>query len=83
MLFAVSLWVYIFVMVIVWGFFLVAKVHFYKFREYSSYITWVTKFISLALVCLSVLWLYFVYKFSGWPQQSTSTVEQAKTMDVY
>lgn len=43
-----------------WVMFLVARMHAYKFRNYSYHIVPVTKLLTVALVALTVLGYYFV-----------------------
>lgn len=50
------LWVYSLLLVIVWWFFVVAKIHAYKFKNFSSNIPKVTKILFIILLFLSILW---------------------------
>ncbi|EKE27988.1 MAG: hypothetical protein ACD_3C00111G0005 [uncultured bacterium (gcode 4)] len=82
-MFAVAFWIYILIMVLIWWFFLIAKVHFFKFKEYSQLMVPTTKAIMIALMMLTVLWAYFVYSISGWPKAPTKTVEETQVNEVY
>lgn len=83
-MFLVLFWIYTIIMVIVWGFFLVAKIHFYKFRDYSLYITPVTKFMTLFLLFLTVFWYYQIYKYTqdSW-DNNTTTVQENAVNEIY
>ena len=61
-MFWIGFGVYTLVMVIVWGFFLIAKLHVYKFKEYSHLIVPMTKLLAASLIVLTVLGYYFLYK---------------------
>ncbi|EKE30009.1 MAG: hypothetical protein ACD_2C00061G0004 [uncultured bacterium (gcode 4)] len=82
-MFAVAFWIYILIMLAIWSFFLVAKVHFFKFREYSQMMVPITKLIMLALFVLTFLWAYFVYNITGGIKAPTKTVEETWTNEVY
>lgn len=43
--FWIYLSLYLLLLIIVWGFFLVAKIHIYKFKEYSTHVQPVTRFV--------------------------------------
>lgn len=80
---AISMWFYILFIVFVWGFFLIAKIHFFKFRNYWTYLVPATKFLMLALLILTILWWYFVYKLSYTSTKQTQTIEEAAVNDIY
>ena len=59
------IWVYTLFLVIVWWFFIVAKIHAYKFKNFSNYIEKVTKILLITLLIFSVLWylvIIFLWK---------------------
>jgi hypothetical protein len=64
--------IYIFMLAIVWGFFLIAKQHSYKFKHFSTNIVPVTNVLMIALIILSILG--FIMIFSLW-WDSTKTLE--------
>lgn len=82
-MFLVLTWIYTIIMAIVWWFFIIAKIHYYKFKDYSNYIVPVTKFLSILLLVLTIFWYYEVYKFSFSGNTSTTTVQQDATNNVY
>jgi hypothetical protein len=49
------------ILLFVWGFFLVAKIHTYKFKEYSPHIQPVTRVVGIALLILTLIGLYVVF----------------------
>ncbi|MDD2565346.1 MAG: hypothetical protein PHZ26_00690 [Candidatus Gracilibacteria bacterium] len=69
-------------MAFIWGMFLVAKVHFFKFKEYSKYIYPATKFVMLSLVILTILGGIFIFNISS-NTKTIKTVEETATNDVY
>lgn len=79
---AVSLWIYTIVMVALWGFFLIAKIHFFKFKEYSSYVFPITKTVMILLLFLTLLWYYLIFNISSWVK-ITQTVNEARSNENY
>lgn len=79
---AVSFGIYTLVMVFVWGFFLIAKIHFFKFREYSAYVFPATKIVMLILAIMTILWYYYIYNFSS-SVKVTQTVEESVSNENY
>ena len=68
--------IYTLVLVIIWCFFIVAKIHAYKFKNFSNNITKVTKVILILLIVLSILW-YLIIIFST--DNSNNTIDFEKT----
>lgn len=56
----IYLWLYTLLLVLIWGFFIVAKIHSYKFKNFSNYIEKVTKLLLIFLIVLSVLWYIII-----------------------
>lgn len=54
------LWIYTLLLVFIWGFFIVAKIHAYKFKNFSNYIEKVTWFLLIFLIFLSVCWYLII-----------------------
>ncbi|EKD66062.1 MAG: hypothetical protein ACD_49C00067G0048 [uncultured bacterium (gcode 4)] len=83
-MFLVLIWIYTIIMAIVWGFFLVAKIHFYKFRDYSLYIAPVTKFMTIFLLLLTIFWYYQIYQYStsSW-DNNTTTIQDSAIKEIY
>lgn len=54
------LWIYTLLLVFVWGFFIVAKIHAYKFKNFSNYIEKVTWFLLIFLIFLSISWYLII-----------------------
>lgn len=53
--------VYILFLAIIWWFFLVAKIHSYKFKTFSNHIESVTKALFFVLLGLSIIWFVLIY----------------------
>jgi len=47
--------IYLFVLVLIWGFFIVAKLHAYKFKHFSHNIAPVTTVLFILLLTLSIV----------------------------
>lgn len=58
------LWIYTLILVIIWWFFIVARIHAYKFKNFSENIEKITKILLVLLIFFSVLW-YIVLIFSS------------------
>jgi hypothetical protein len=60
-----AFWLYLAILVIllflVWSFYLIAKIHIYKFREYSTQVRPVTRFVGIMLLILTVVGFYVVF----------------------
>jgi drug/metabolite transporter (DMT)-like permease len=82
-MFLIGIGIYTLIMVIVWGFFLVAKIHIFKFKEYSPLVPPMTKFLALLLIILTVLGYYFLYKMDGTTAPNTQTVSDTTTREIY
>lgn len=54
------LWIYTLLLVFIWGFFMVAKIHAYKFKNFSNYIEKVTWFLLIFLIFLSISWYLII-----------------------
>jgi len=52
---AIYLGVYTLVLALLWGLFIVAKIHAYKFKNFSKNISRVTTFLLFFLISLSIL----------------------------
>lgn len=55
------IWIILYTLIIlfIWWFFFIAKIHFYKFKNYSKSIVPITKIVALLLFVLSILWYAF------------------------
>lgn len=56
----VYIWIYTLVLAIIWGFFIVAKIHANKFKSFSNHIKIVTKVLFIFLLTLSILWYILI-----------------------
>ena len=62
---AIYLWFYTLFLAFIWWFFIVAKIHAYKFKNFSYHIVKVTKVLLTFLIILSVLWYILIFAFSS------------------
>jgi hypothetical protein len=58
----------------VWSFYLIAKIHIYKFREYSTHVRPVTRFVGIVLLVMTIIGFYVVFSEYGSAPAQTSTV---------
>ncbi|MDD4151640.1 MAG: hypothetical protein PHR68_03420 [Candidatus Gracilibacteria bacterium] len=57
--------IYTLFLALIWGFFVVAKIHAYKFKDFSPNIEKVTKILAIVLFIISILGYIVVYNFKG------------------
>ena len=81
-MFFILSWIFTIFMVLIWGAFMVAKIHFYKFRDYSKYVVPVTKVLSLVLLILTIVWYYQIYEYSELNME-VQTLKEATVTEVY
>ncbi|EKD29670.1 MAG: hypothetical protein ACD_78C00320G0009 [uncultured bacterium (gcode 4)] len=68
--------IYTIFMVLIFGFFIVAKIHIYKFRHYSVRIEPITKTLAITLLILALVGYYLLFSGStgSTPTQTVETV---------
>jgi len=74
----INLWIFTLSIVLLWWLFIVAKIHAFKFKNFSDHIIKVTNALLIFLVILSVLW-YLIIIFSS---SNTNSVENYDSFDV-
>jgi phosphatidylserine synthase len=83
----ISFWIYLtlllLLLIFVWGFYLVAKIHTYKFKEYSTHIQPVTRFVGAFLLILTVIGFYYVFKELGNTESTPKTVADVAQIEQY
>lgn len=57
----VYIWLYTFVLAILWGFFIILKMHAYKFKNFSNNITKITNILLIFLWILSLIWYILIF----------------------
>lgn len=67
---------------LIFGFFVVAKIHVYKFRHYNANIEPVTKALAIALAVLAVAGYYLLFSGAG-GTEDIRTVEQTADTEIY
>lgn len=64
-----AFWLYFAILVtllfLVWSFYLIAKIHIYKFREYSTHVRPVTRFVGIVLLIMTIVGFYVVFNEYG------------------
>jgi len=70
---------YIIVLLIIWGFFIVARMHTLKFKNFSTHILPVTNYLMILLIILSLSWFIFIFYLNlGNSNYELSTNENTK-----
>lgn len=64
------------VMAFVWGFFFVARMHVFKFREYSFYVEPATRFLAIFLLVLTAVGYVAVFNLDA-PKRTETVAEQS------
>jgi hypothetical protein len=73
-----NLWIFTLSIVLLWWLFVVAKIHAYKFKNFSNHIIKVTQFLTIFLIILTIIW-YSIILFST---SNTSNIENYNSFDV-
>lgn len=68
------IWIFTLFLIFIWGFFIVAKLHAYKFKNFSEHIWKVTNLLMYLLILLSILW-YIVIIFSFSSSKNTNVYD--------
>lgn len=66
------LWIYTLILIILWWFFVIAKIHSYKFKNFSNNIQNVTRILLVVMFLLSLLWYIVILMYSWNGQLLTS-----------
>lgn len=69
-------------MVLVFGFFIIAKIHVYKFRHYNIIIEPVTRVLAVVLLILALVGYYLLFSGSAVGTR-TQTVQQTVNTEIY
>ncbi len=60
----VFLGIYLIFLALIWGFFIVAKIHAYKFKDFSQNIEKITKLLWVVLLVLTLIGFILIYNFN-------------------
>lgn len=55
------LWIYTLILAILWGLFIIVKIHAYKFKNFSNNIEKITNILLFFLIFLSLLWYIIIF----------------------
>jgi len=72
-----NLWIFTLSIILLWGLFIVAKIHAFKFKNFSNHIKKATNILLIFLATLTLLW-YTIIIFSS---SNTSTVKNYWSFD--
>ncbi len=73
--FWIFFWIYTFSLIVIWSFFIIAKIHSLKFYNYQPSILIVTKVVLVVLSIVSALWYILIFT-STWNYNSFSIEDQ-------
>jgi len=59
------LWIYTLLLALLWWLFIVAKIHAYKFKNFSNDIVKITNILLIFLIILSVIWYVLIFFTAG------------------
>ncbi len=76
------LWIYTIFLVIMWVFFMIARFHLYRFRNFSESIKSVTLYLSFFLIFLSILWYVLIFLLWLWWKE-VKIVDYKEVNEVY
>lgn len=65
MSFWIYFWIYTLSIIIIWWFFIVAKIHSLKFKSYQPKIIWLTNILTIVLSIMSIIWYVLIFIFTG------------------
>ena len=69
-------------MLFVWGFFMIAKLHVHKFRNYSVHLAGVLRFMTAFLLIVTILGYVLVFRMDA-PIMKTESVSKKSVEEVY
>ena len=81
-MFFVYFGIYTFVLAILWGFFMLARLHSYKFKSFSKNIEKVTTVLLIFLISLSILGYILIF-FLDTPPASFEITPNERIQDTY
>jgi len=73
--------IYSFSVVVIWAFFIIAKIHSLKFKNYQPKIVWYTNLITIILVIFTILWYILIF-FSAWSSNTADIKDTAPKWEV-
>ena len=73
-----NLWIFTLSIVLLWGLFIVAKIHAFKFKNFSPHIKQVTSILVIFLLLLTIIW----YTLIIFTSSNNSTIENYSSVDV-
>lgn len=79
-MFYLYLGLYTLFIIVIWGFFAVARIHSYKFKSFSHHIAIVTRFLFFTLLTLTIIW--YIIIFSVWNVVSKKIEINANTDNI-
>ena len=73
--FWIYFWIYSFSLIVIWAFFIIAKIHSLKFKNYQPKIAWYTKIITILLSILTILWYILIF-FNTWSVNTSKVKDE-------
>ena len=75
--FWIYFWFYTFSVIVIWAFFIIAKIHSLKFKNYQPKIVNITNIITIILAILTLIWYILIFVFA-WDTNTYDIRETAK-----
>ncbi len=77
-MFILYLALYLIIVIIAWGFFIIARIHAVKYKNFSWHINPVTNFLTFFLLVLTIIWFVLLFFMPWvWTKQETFSVWSA------
>jgi flagellar basal body-associated protein FliL len=73
-----NLWIFTLSIILLWWLFIVAKIHAYKFKNFSNHIIIITQILTIFLIILTIVW-YSIILFTT---SNTTNVKNYNSFDV-
>ncbi len=82
MAFWITFALYAAVMLFIWGYFIVARLHVFKFKDYSRYVEPVTRALAILLLVLTIAGLVAIFRMDA-PSGKTVKVSEMTVKEEY
>lgn len=79
MAFWITLGLYAVVMLFLWGYFIVARMHVFKFKDYSRHVVPATRALAIFLAILTIVGLVAIFRMDSPSGKSVKVSEMAVT----
>lgn len=56
-----AFWFYTLFIIVIWAFFVLTRIHAYKFKNFSNNVKWVTNLLFVTLLILTLIWYWYIF----------------------